>query len=573
MKKRFCILLSLLLLLSLFASCTTPKAPSAGTSGDTGTTEATDLTTEPSGDQTDPNQSALLLSALANYHVICADGADQAVAALVTEFCEALNALETGAAFAQESDTAALTDCEILIGETNRAESKDFLRTLRSGDYGYTLSGKKLVIAAHSAENLEKALDLFVSELLNASALADGVVIGEEQAKIVKGTYALDRVTLKGNELSKCVLVYPEEDSSAKLICEELSDWLLSDMGYYVPVQSDAVARATGIYEILVGETNRSEEIPEDLAAEETYLFSERKATLIAANGKYGLYHAFNLFKGLFKAEEGENRIMVNIDSEIREDGNSEKIKSMSFNLKVSGQTTERTARAVQMIKNYDPDVIGVQEANSAWMGNLKKYLPEYTWVGLDRDGTMQGEHCAIGFKTAKFNLIEEKTLWLSDTPDRVSKFETSLYTRIMTYAVLQRKSDGSTFVHVNTHLDNGEAAVRLKQAQVLIDEVEALQALYPIIVTGDFNTEPGSSVYNEMIISGYIDAKNEADEITSDGATFPGSRLIIDYFFISAENVVVNRYHVCSEKIDGENPSDHNPIYIEYFLPTFDYQ
>ena len=87
------------------------------------------------------------------------------------------------------------------------------------------------------------------------------------------------------------------------------------------------------------------------------------------------------------------------------------------------------------------------------------------------------GEYSAIFYRTDKFDLIESGTKWLSPTPDEPCSYyvykdpDTGVtyranFPRIMTYAVLERKTDGARFIYVNTHLDhngnnNHEAAGR----------------------------------------------------------------------------------------------------------------
>ncbi len=56
-----------------------------------------------------------------------------------------------------------LNGYEVLFGEIDRDESRAFRALLAADEYGYCITGKKLVIAAHTDAGLEKALEAFLS--------------------------------------------------------------------------------------------------------------------------------------------------------------------------------------------------------------------------------------------------------------------------------------------------------------------------------------------------------------------------------------------------------------------------
>ena len=149
-----------------------------------------------------------------------------------------------------------------------------------------------------------------------------------------------------------------------------------------------------------------------------------------------------------------------------------------------------------------------------------------------------------------------------------------------MTYAILERKTDGVRFLYVNTHLDhNGKNSheiaegVRQAQIEILIAEIKKLGD-YPTIVTGDFNVSPGASAYTTMIAGGYLDSSLVAKEgevkPTYNGMDNNYAGAIIDYIFVSPNLAdAVNTYTVCPSKRDGQWISDHNAIIATITLPT----
>ena len=200
----------------------------------------------------------------------------------------------------------------------------------------------------------------------------------------------------------------------------------------------------------------------------------------------------------------------------------------------------------------------------------------------------------AIFFRTDKFTAVASGTKWLSNTPDKVSKYSytdangtthTSNYPRIMTYVVLERKSDGGCFLVVNTHLDNNgdnahEVAEVIRQAEVdimmkIIKSITDARGDIPVIVTGDFNVIPNNrTAYTAMTSTyRYTDSSQVAKQSEKGEATYngmgEGTASILDYIFVSRHmKETVTSYNVCDAKRDGEWISDHNAIISVIEMP-----
>ena len=272
-----------------------------------------------------------------------------------------------------------------------------------------------------------------------------------------------------------------------------------------------------------------------------------------------------------------------------------ESLPVMSFNVKVNELSdylnSSRADLVADTILENNPYVFGVQEADDLWMSRLNDKLGHlYTSVGKGRDGN-SGEHCAIFYQTNMFTLIESGTKWLSATPDTEgSKYScteggttyTANYPRIMTYVVLERKSDGVRFIYVNTHLDNngdnGSAAEKIRQGQVeiLVAEIQKLYQKHgnlPTVISGDFNTQPETASYKAMLQSGFIDSSKVAKQgeikptYNNNDDNFAG--IIFDYVFVSPDLVNgVKNYTVSPSKKDGQWFSDHNAITTTIVFP-----
>jgi endonuclease/exonuclease/phosphatase family metal-dependent hydrolase len=244
-------------------------------------------------------------------------------------------------------------------------------------------------------------------------------------------------------------------------------------------------------------------------------------------------------------------------------------LTAMSFNVWVGGQTPERNERVLTMVRNYFPDTVGFQEVDPIWLAVLREGLKDqYAYVGEGRNGGNSGEYNPIFYKKELFNLIDSGTKWLSDTPNvAASKYSESSLPRIYTYALLEKKSDGQKIMIVNTHFDHTSAEARELQAKVLVEYLKKVSE-YPIVLTGDFNCASNSTAYSTIIKSGVADSNGIADKRENNAATFTNygtSNKIIDFVFVSPKDIAVTYYKVCNEAINGDFPSDHHPVLIEY--------
>ncbi|MCQ2463399.1 MAG: endonuclease/exonuclease/phosphatase family protein [Clostridia bacterium] len=250
-------------------------------------------------------------------------------------------------------------------------------------------------------------------------------------------------------------------------------------------------------------------------------------------------------------------------------------VKVISFNVRCCGEGVEapsfRAPSLCECIIKRRPDSIGFQEATPEWMKLLKKYLgDEYGFVGVAReDGDDDGEYGPVFYRKDKFTLKDSGTIWLSDTPDKPSKFPTSCCTRICTWATLEHKETGKAFSHINTHLDHVSEEARLQQVDVLLGKIAELEKYGPVACTGDFNVNENAPVYAKMTQT-MKDVKYTAP-VTDKCGTYQGyddtgieDISPIDFVFIKNgfEPLV---YNVIRDKAkDGTFLSDHFGLYTE---------
>jgi endonuclease/exonuclease/phosphatase family metal-dependent hydrolase len=230
-------------------------------------------------------------------------------------------------------------------------------------------------------------------------------------------------------------------------------------------------------------------------------------------------------------------------------------------------QWTKRTDKVYALVKKYNPDILGVQEALHHQVAGLLQNLPEYTAVGVGRDdGKTKGEYAAIFFRKDRFTLLEQNTFWLSETPDVVaSKSWDAAITRIATWARLRDVKTGKEFIAVNTHFDHIGKEARAKSAALIKTRIAAFRKNLPIILTGDFNSEPSDLPSQEMINGKVLRLYNTRPASATQGTfcTFfvtDKPCTIIDYIFYS-DGFTASDYEVITDNDGQHYPSDHLPV------------
>ena len=218
------------------------------------------------------------------------------------------------------------------------------------------------------------------------------------------------------------------------------------------------------------------------------------------------------------------------------------------------------------------PDFIGTQEMNNDWLSELSEQMADYEFYGVARGGDKnekQSELNAVFWLKDKYTLIDSGTFWLSETPEKESRYTGAGCNRVCTWVLLQNKETNAQYLHMNTHLDNMSEEAQGYGANVILAEEQKLTAQYPnaaVILTGDFNQTRGmrahsavSAVLNDSLTaaeSGEI--KGTYQEWGEQENAEP-----IDFIFSSSDLTAVN-YEVLDDLSNGY-VSDHYGVYTEF--------
>jgi endonuclease/exonuclease/phosphatase family metal-dependent hydrolase len=230
--------------------------------------------------------------------------------------------------------------------------------------------------------------------------------------------------------------------------------------------------------------------------------------------------------------------------------------------------------------------VIGLQEVLYQQLQDIKSGLgSSWTHLGTGRDdGKQAGEFVPILYQPGVLKLVSSTQKWLSPTPDVPSFWPGAGSRRYVIVAVFEVIKTGKKVIVANTHLDNASQTARVEGIKVALKTIKDVRANYAqetgIILTGDFNSEPGTGdAY------GTTDADELVDELYTLAATNqrfgpygtfsgfnpsaePNSR--IDFVWLGPNASVtwaVRRYEVFSNVVGGVYISDHRAVVGDVML------
>ena len=562
-KKLLCLTLALLMILPMIAGCSFFKKEEE--SSDTPTEEVFELTRE----------------LLSSYVIIIPNECSEEMGAVATLLRDQIKKVtgveaEIKSDFIKEgSDIYRESEYEILLGLVDRAEAKEFHADLKNNDSGYALINKKLVIGGHNEGAAENSVLLFQSDILKSDS--DTLMISGEQ-RITSGTYSYSELLLNGVSISEYTIVYARAGASNQnIIAADLAKRIADVSGFVLDIVYDKSSEPTQ-HEIHIGDTNR---ITDDLIAERkskgfsdshSYISECENGVWISANSYIMLTLALDRFMNMAKGNSDAGTIDVS-GNECHKHSAAE-VSVMNYNVRYDLETTERDPRGVMTtIAAEDPDVFGAIEVTDKWEAMLKSYFEsDYTYVsGKKNQNSASGEYLPIFFKTAKYELVEQGSKWLSKTPDRPSMYSGAAHYMMYTYVVLKDKATGTRFMYINAHLEPYQTAAARKVRALQAEQLKAFiekQSL-PVICGGDFNAIPKEEPISILTTGGNLryalnlakDKLQTAGTMVSEDYTTLGVR-VYDYIFVSQSRVSVQEYKMIDNQDEnGKYPSDHIPV------------
>lgn len=487
---------------------------------------------------------------------------------------------------------------EILVGETNYAESKEVLSTLNYGDYKIAIVGNKIVIAAFSSDEISRAINYITGTMFKA-------VDSEGKRPLVVTEYEfrtkryINNVTINGVDLKEFSIVYgtvgSDDDynlTNAKIIREAFS----GKAGYLLPLIKDTDECKTA-RKIYVGTqfNGLSDSVSVPKVEALTYKFKTvGNDFFIVAGGLLSNQVAAQTFVSTYfytRPEDGKVNI---VDTEgdlldVKECPKTEgaEFRVMTYNIMAqwSGwggdyMPVEQRFEAFKAVMDiYAPDVVGLQEVSEQWSNKiLKEYGSKYAYIYQKTPDGKFINLSTIIYNKAKFDVVDKGLQYFSfNGPNQI---------RLVTWAIFRDKETGKEFAFFNTHWkfqeSDGTNVERESHSKENVTIINNVMAAHPTVKyafsTADYNTVltheycinflKGANLVNSLDIAKAAGTlKNEVggcgtlgvSRITNTGG---GS---IDNIFVTNNMKVLRHETILWNLI--EHVSDHSPKYADIVL------
>jgi endonuclease/exonuclease/phosphatase family metal-dependent hydrolase len=194
------------------------------------------------------------------------------------------------------------------------------------------------------------------------------------------------------------------------------------------------------------------------------------------------------------------------------------RIRVMSFNVRGSFHDAlkknawrNRADLNVATIEYYAPDVVGLQEAQRGNLDAYRKRLPRYAHIRGPRYGNaIPHDFNTILFDPERLEPLDSGGFWLSETPEKHSRSWDTRVARSATWALFTVLGIDLSFLHLNTHLDHVSTQARQEGSKLVVRRIVEISGRTgvdpPAIVTGDFNSRPGSRTHKAFTESDFMD-------------------------------------------------------------------
>lgn len=253
-------------------------------------------------------------------------------------------------------------------------------------------------------------------------------------------------------------------------------------------------------------------------------------------------------------------------------------IRVMTFNIRYGTADDgpdawpHRKGMLFDVIRTYDADLLGLQEALRGQLDEIHAAVPGYTELGVGReDGKTAGEYSALLYRTDRFEKLDQGHFWFSDTPDVPGSATWGNHvTRICTWARLRDRRTSRRFYVYDLHLDHESQPSRERSVQLLAERIRARPTPEPVVVMGDFNSGEDNAAYRYLTTTRggtplLVDTYRElypSDTAVRTYHAFRGDTVgdKIDYILVSHGWISVAAA-IVRTSVGGRYASDHFPV------------
>ena len=245
----------------------------------------------------------------------------------------------------------------------------------------------------------------------------------------------------------------------------------------------------------------------------------------------------------------------------------AEPITMMSFNIRYGTANDGKNSweyrkdHVIETIRDEKPAALAIQEALLGQLQYIDEHLPHYKKIGEHRSGNTKGEFSGLLIDTSKLEWLEDGQIWLSPTPDEITKGWDAALERTATWVKVRKVNTSSPSMLLwSTHFDHQGKQARIESAKLIVAKsLELSEGKLPVAIMGDFNCTPGSEPFEVFIDAGFTIAVDSTEgTFHSFQGNTDGTR--IDYMFFD-DKWVIESAEIVRPRKKGKSASDHDPI------------
>lgn len=228
-------------------------------------------------------------------------------------------------------------------------------------------------------------------------------------------------------------------------------------------------------------------------------------------------------------------------------------------------------------------DIVGFQEALPRQQEDLRRMLPQYTFMFVGRDNGTDGEAVGIAYRSDRIAAVDSGRFWLSPTPEIPSnslEWGGLARHRVAAWYILEDRQTGKRLGFLSTHMEVSDKSadyfnVREKSAKLIISrEKEINPEGIPFFVVGDMNPLSQEEPMLLKMRETFEDTYHSADSLglrTGPTGTFNGFNPDAemdthskrgDYIFGKGAYSLLG-FRTIDTRYEGQYPSDHIPVMI----------
>ncbi len=254
----------------------------------------------------------------------------------------------------------------------------------------------------------------------------------------------------------------------------------------------------------------------------------------------------------------------------------------MSYNIRFGSANDgennwdKRKEKLVALLSYYEAPLIGIQEAQKFQIDYILQNMPNYKAIGKPREYRDLAEYSCILYNANEYKVLEDQTLWLSQTPMQMSKGWDAVCYRIVTYGLFQNRKTKQKLWFLNTHFDHQGIEARNNSANFLSTLIQQLQTQkkVSVILSGDFNATLADTCLQTLKDNLYVAFEQSKTKPYGNSGTWNAfdfqkqpTEQIDHIFFDKNSSITVQKYHTIDDFYNFKYPSDHLPIMASFII------